>query len=157
MFKRVKQIVITFLTILSVSTAWAAEPIILTVHTGVKVFDYTLSMLDQLPQHEIRTDTPWTPEHRFTGPLLSDLISETGLNHKKIRAIALNDYAVELDPALTRTHPVLLATRMDNAPMRIRNKGPIWIVFPLQSHPELNVADVHSQMVWQLRRLEISQ
>ncbi len=73
---------------------------------------------------------------------------------RAITARALNDYIVDIDLILMEKYPVLLATRMDGNPMRIRNKGPIWILFPLDQFPELNTMEVHGQMVWQLEKLE---
>ncbi|MFQ1877342.1 hypothetical protein ACK36J_07910 [Aeromonas veronii] len=38
--------------------------------------------------------------------------------------------------------------------MTLRNKGPLWIIYPLSDHPELNKELYHSRMVWQLTAIE---
>ena len=38
--------------------------------------------------------------------------------------------------------------------MTLRNKGPLWVIYPLTDHPELNKELYHSRMVWQLTALE---
>lgn len=133
----------------------AEDKVILTVINGSVSGEYSLKQLDTFPQHTYKTKTPWTGEHLFSGPLLRDVMQQSGWLHSRtLKAHALNDYIVDIDPHLLSTYSVLLATRMDGKVMRIRNKGPIWIVFPLDQSPELDTIDVHSQMVWQLNKLE---
>ncbi|VFB10773.1 oxidoreductase molybdopterin binding subunit [Aeromonas salmonicida] len=38
--------------------------------------------------------------------------------------------------------------------LTLRNKGPLWIIYPLSEYPELNKEVYHSRMVWQLTALE---
>ena len=70
-------------------------------------------------------------------------------------AMALNDYSIDIPLADFRDYPVILALKMDGKNMRIRDKGPIWIVYPQDDHPELKTQAYRSRSVWQLRRLEI--
>lgn len=136
-------------------SAHGKDKIILTVTHGEASEQYNLTQLDAFPQHVYETKTPWTGRHTFSGPLLKDVMFKSGLvSPRAITARALNDYIVDIDLILMEKYPVLLATRMDGNPMRIRNKGPIWILFPLDQFPELNTMEVHGQMVWQLEKLE---
>ncbi|MBE9399541.1 molybdopterin-binding oxidoreductase [Pontibacterium sp. N1Y112] len=136
-------------------SAHGNDKIILTVTHGEASEQYSLKQLDAFPQHVYETKTPWTSRHSFSGPLLKDVMYKSGLvSPRAITARALNDYIVDIDLILMEKYPVLLATRMDGNPMRIRNKGPIWILFPLDQFPELNTMEVHGQMVWQLEKLE---
>lgn len=132
-----------------------SDKVILTVVIGETSEQYSLKQLDEFPQHTFETKTPWTDRHSFSGPLLKDLIFRSGhVKPKALTARALNNYIVDVDLTLVEKYPVLLATRMDGKPMRIRNKGPIWILFPLDQSPELDTMEVHGQMVWQLEILE---
>lgn len=136
-------------------SAHGSDKIILTVTQGEASAQYSLKQLDAFPQHAYETKTPWTGRHTFSGPLLKDVMFKSGpVTSKAISARALNDYIVDIDLMLIEKYPVLLATRMDGKPMRIRNKGPIWILFPLDQSPELDTMEVHGQMVWQLEKLE---
>ncbi|WP_344955497.1 molybdopterin-dependent oxidoreductase [Zobellella aerophila] len=117
-------------------------------------FDYRL--LQSLPQKEIRTGTPWTKgAHVYRGVLLSDMLARVGAQGNVMRAIALNDYHVDIPLQGLRNYPVLLATHQDGKQMRIRDKGPVWIVLPLDDYPELNTKKHHETMVWQLSSLDI--
>ena len=39
--------------------------------------------------------------------------------------------------------------------MPVRDKGPLWAVYPLDGHPELNNEGTHAKMIWQVRRLDV--
>ncbi|MBL1378473.1 hypothetical protein [Zobellella iuensis] len=119
--------------------------------------DFDLAMLAQLPQHEFNTQTPWTDGvHHYRGVLLKDLLARVAAaDGETIRALALNQYHVDIDGATAARLPVLLATHQDGEVMKIRDKGPIWILLPLSDSPELNTKQHHEMMVWQLRTLDI--
>lgn len=115
----------------------------------------TRADFEALPQTEVRTQTPWTKGvHVYRGVLLRDLAKVYGLKSREVKAVAINDYwaAVPLEDA--DKYPVLLADKQDGKALTLRNKGPVWIIYPLSDHPELNKELYHSRMVWQLTALE---
>ncbi|WP_320545323.1 molybdopterin-binding oxidoreductase [Aeromonas veronii] len=108
-----------------------------------------------LPQTKFKTRTPWTKgEHTYSGVLLRDLAKIYDLKSTEIKAVALNDYwaAVPLEDG--DKYLVLVADKQDGKDLTIRNKGPLWIIYPLTEHPELDKELYHSRMVWQLTALE---
>lgn len=114
------------------------------------------AMLEAMPQHSFETTTPWTAgKHQYKGVLLRQLLERLGAKGTKVVAHALNDYhsVIELEPI--RDYPVMIAMRADGKPMRIRDKGPLWIIYPMSDFPELNHQRHHPAMVWQLNRLEV--
>lgn len=156
LFKRCFKMVLLLVAWCGVTlSAYAGDPAILSIIDGKTEQAFSLKQLDQFEQHSFKTKTPWTSRYQFSGPLLKDVLQSL-LNNLDgtLRARALNDYMVNLDRDLLLRYPVILATRMDGKPMRIRNKGPIWIMLPFDQFPELDVTAVHSQMVWQLRSIE---
>ena len=42
---------------------------------------------------------------------------------------------------------------MNGDRLRVRDKGPLWIVYPRDDYAELRSKDVDYKMVWQLREL----
>src|SRR3546814_10926448 len=88
-----------------------------------------------------RTDTlfPYTTLFRslqvFEGPLLADLLIFVGAHGETLRAAALNDYEVNIPIADTDDYPALLALRQNVAPIAVRDKGPVWIIYPTP-HPD---------------------
>jgi hypothetical protein len=118
--------------------------------------DYTLDELERLGTADLVTETPFTPGAvRFTGVPLQRLLDAVGARGESIRATALNDYAVDLPLADTARRDALLATRVDGKPMPVRDKGPLWIVFPWRGNPELTNPLYVARSIWQLRKLEV--
>ncbi|WP_417346445.1 hypothetical protein [Ferrimonas sp.] len=113
-------------------------------------------MLSLLPQSSVTTLTPWTEQqHKYEGVLLSDLLLYLGASGGRVKASALNDYFTHIDLAELGRYPLLLATSVDGRQMRVRDKGPIWLVLPLTEYPQLDEVKFHEKMIWQLRYLEV--
>jgi hypothetical protein len=49
----------------------------------------------------------------------------------------------------------MIAFRMNGAPMSVRDKGPLWIVYPYDSDPRFQTEIIYSRSIWQLDRLEV--
>jgi len=108
-----------------------------------------------LPQHELTTHTSVTDgPQRFGGPLMRDLLQEAGLQADNVLAVALNDYEIEIPTSDFARFDVIAATSMNGQPLTLRDKGPIWIVYPRDEHKELQDIRYDYRWVWQLARLE---
>lgn len=113
-------------------------------------------MLEQLPQTKITTHTPWTEGlHVYEGVLLNTLLEKVNASGHKLVAKALNDYHTEIDLESLRDYPILLAIKADGDFMRVRDKGPIWIIYPLSDYSELDTIRHYENMIWQLSSLEV--
>ena len=112
-------------------------------------------MLEGLDWQEIRTFTSFTEgEQVFAGPTLASLLERLGVTSGEIKATAINDYSVTFSARDAWAHDVLLAIDHNGKPMRVRSKGPIWVVYPLtEAQAAKNLRD--AEMIWQLVRLEI--
>lgn len=117
--------------------------------------DFAIAELDALAQVTITTTTIWTEgEVTFTGPSLSSALDAAGVSSDDLTLTALNDYAIEMPaPDMDAIYPIV-ATRLDGAPMPVRDKGPFWIVFPYDSDPEFQTETIFAQSIWQLDRIE---
>jgi hypothetical protein len=139
-----------------------AGPVVLTVSGKVAkanandraVFD--MAMLEHLPQHSFTVKTPWYPEPRkFTGPLLRDVLAAAGARGHSLKAVALNDYVVDIPFEDAQRHDVIVARLLDDKPMTVREKGPLFIVYPFDSKPELRNAVYFSRSAWQLKAIQV--
>ena len=120
--------------------------------------DFDMAMLAALPQHSFTTQTPWYKEKKkFTGPLLRDVLDAVGARGNTLKAVALNNFKVEISVADTRKFPVLLSRLMDDQPMRVRDKGPLFIIYPFDTDPALRSTHYYNRSVWQLWSLEVLQ
>lgn len=146
----------------SMATATPAGPVILTVSgkvrptDGVSSVTFDLAGLDALPQRVTETATPWHEGHPlFAGPLGSGLLTHVGANGSRMRLTALNDYTVEIPVADFQDWPVILATRIDGKPMAVRDKGPIFVIYPFDQQPNLKNELYFGRSIWQLKAIEI--
>jgi len=112
------------------------------------------AMLEALSQTTIRTLTPWTDgETEFQGVRLADLLDVIGATGERLTARALNDYQQEIPLSDLSTHEIVVAIRMNGEYMSVREKGPLWIVYDLDT-ADPTTAEA-SRMVWQLSHLDV--
>lgn len=134
----------------------AGEPVLrITAAPGGASVTVDAEALAALPRTTIRTSTIWTEgEREFTGVALSDLVAAFGLSGSAIRARALNDYAVEIPMSDAAPGAALVAYLLDGRPMTVRDKGPIWIVYPYDADPRFRTETIYSRSIWQLTEIE---
>ncbi|MDH3537939.1 MAG: oxidoreductase, partial [Gammaproteobacteria bacterium] len=66
-----------------------------------------------------------------------------------------NDYQVSIPISDLRNYPVLFALKQNGSYMRVRGKGPIWIIYPRETYPELDTDQITDRWVWQLSKIVI--
>lgn len=114
------------------------------------------AMLESLGTTVLETSTYWTDNVvRFDGVLARRVVAAVGGKGKIAIATALNDYKIEIPLSDFSRYDVLLALKMNGEYMRVRDKGPIWIVYPVDQHPELDNELIRNRWIWQLSKLEI--
>ena len=113
------------------------------------------AMLAELDWREVETFTSFTEgPQRFAGPTLASLFDAMGVEGGTVVAQAINDYSVRFPVSHARDHDVLMALDHNGEAMRVRNKGPIWIIYPL-SEDETAFRPFDDEMIWQLDRIRI--
>jgi hypothetical protein len=118
--------------------------------------DFDADMMAALPQHQIVTHTPWhTGPQTFTGPLLRTVLEETRAGGRTIHAQALDDYRCDIPVEDATRFDVVIARLHNGAPMRVRDSGPLRIVYPFDSDPQLRVERYYARAIWQLRSLTV--
>ncbi|MCC6470509.1 MAG: molybdopterin-dependent oxidoreductase [Alphaproteobacteria bacterium] len=134
----------------------SGNPILSVVKAGHPAIAFDREGLEKLPQHVVATSTPWSSGvTRFEGPRLRDLLASAGADGKTISAVAINDYKISLPVADAQKYDVIVAIKRDGAYMPVRDKGPLWIIYPLDSAAELRNAETHAKMIWQLKSLVV--
>lgn len=123
---------------------------------GVARFDR--AMLKALPAVTIRTSTIWTEGvHDFTGVPLVALLDRLGVDTGTLSATAINDYAVDVPVSDAVEDGPIVAYEMDGTPMSVRNKGPLWIVYPYDSNLAYQTEVIYSRSVWQMDRIVVTE
>jgi hypothetical protein len=129
----------------------------ITVRNIADAAQFDMAMLEKLPQTSFHTRTPWYPEPRkFTGVRLRDLLAALGAQGRtSVSAQALNDYRAVIPAEDWNDYDVLVAWHLDDAPMLVRDKGPLVIIYPFDAHAKLRSAVRYGRAVWQLKALDV--
>lgn len=133
-------------TILTVSGAISVSNV-----DNSAVFD--ADMLRALEWQTVETHTPFVDGKTvFSGPTLAALLQELGVEDGVLVATALDDYTVEIPVSDAFDHNVILAMEREGKVLRIRDRGPIWIVYPVD-HPDQISDTLSARMIWQLSHI----
>ncbi len=165
-----RRAVVTWLLGAAALPAYAVTPlpspqgaVVLTISGKIAVTNagseakFDMAMLEAFAQHSFVTRTPWYPgPMKFTGPLLRDVLDAVGAHGTTLRAFALNDYRVDLPFDDAVNIDVLVARLLNDRPMSVRDKGPLFIIYPFDSSLELRNALYYSRAAWQLKAIEVS-
>ena len=115
-----------------------------------------MAMIEALAQRSFTTKTPWYKEPRkFTGPLLRDVLSLVGAQGTTLRIAALNDYRIDVPSEDARRFDVVLARLIDDKPITVREKGPLFMMYPFDSDATLRTPVYYSRSVWQLKSIDV--
>jgi hypothetical protein len=115
-------------------------------------------MLNNLPQRRIATTTRWTQGKQvFEGVGIQDLMNYVGAQGKNLKAVALDGYITPIIALKDlKRYGVILATKKNGKTLKIRDKGPIWMMYPIDEHQELkNDVLIQYKLIWHLRTLII--
>ncbi|WEZ84933.1 molybdopterin-dependent oxidoreductase [Rhizobium sp. 32-5/1] len=122
---------------------------------GTAQFD--MAMLEALAGRTGEMETPWTEgKVKFSGPFLRAILEAAGAHGTKLKVVALNDYAAELPIEDVTTIDTILATRMDGELMSVRDKGPLFLIYPFDKDSDLFNEKYFSRSVWQIKSIEVS-
>lgn len=118
--------------------------------------EFDMPMLKALAGRSAEMETPWTEgSTRFDGPLLQSVLDAVGAQGKSLRITALNDYSAEVPMEDAVEFDTMLAIAMNGEAMSIRDKGPIFMVYPFDTNPELYNEKYFSRSVWQIKSIEV--
>jgi len=148
-------LVMVFISLLPASGAFAnSSEQLLSVenHSRTELFDR--AALEALPQVTFETTTMWTEGVlQFSGPSLSMVLSQLDINERAVIAEAANDYRTTILPELIGDRYPIIATRINEEPFGVREKGPLWIVYPYDHSEDFQRELIFSSSVWQLEKL----
>ena len=124
------------------------------VNQDPTVFD--LEMLMALDETVIETTTIWTEGAQvFQGVALDVLMEALGVSQGTLLATAINDYTVEIPVSDAVAGGPIIAYKLNDATMSVRDKGPLWVIYPYDSSPDYRSEVIYSRSIWQLDRIEV--
>ncbi|MEL6117154.1 oxidoreductase [Photobacterium sp. SP02] len=109
-----------------------------------------------LPQESITTSMPWVNgKATFSGVNLQALLNHYQLKPGTIHLTALNQFTAELNWQDMKKYQPVLAIRHNDEWMRVRDYGPFWLIFALDTHPDLIDKGFLEKMVWQINEINV--
>lgn len=144
---------------LAAPTAAPAQDAALTLTRGAgssETLEFSLESLSELPQVTIVTENEFSDGPvSYRGPLVRDVLAHLGLDQTEtVRITAANDYYVDIPTSDFRRYSVVLAIEADGKRLSRREKGPIWVMYPISDHPELRDPVYNTRLIWQVVRIE---
>lgn len=99
------------------------------------------------------TNRWYTEPVTFEGVLGSDFLAAVGVppGAKTMHMVALNDYVADVPIEDLRLWPVMLALKIDGKYMSVREKGPIWLVYPSHIDEKLGEPAYQGRWIWQVK------
>lgn len=114
------------------------------------------AMLEELGMVSFTTATPWYDGPvTFEGVPMARLLQRLGAQGEMVQAVALNDYSTEIPVADFARWGVVLALKRDGSYLTIRDKGPLFIVYPYDTNAELRSPRYYGRSPWQVARLVV--
>ncbi|MCT4555235.1 MAG: molybdopterin-dependent oxidoreductase [Pelagimonas sp.] len=147
--------------------AWAEAPLLTvsgqvaqsaqtTETTPDAVWQFDLGDLRALPNVTVATTTIWTEgPQEFQGVSLRVLLDHVGASGEALRATALNDYAVTIPMADAVQSGPIIAYQRNGQDMSVRDKGPLWIIYPFDEIETYQSEEYYARSIWQLDRIEV--
>lgn len=122
---------------------------------GAAQFDR--AMLEGLGLVDVLTVTPWHGEGRmrFSGVPLPVLLNYAGAHGTTVTAVALDDYKVDIPICDTVETDVILALKLNGRDMKVRNRGPLFVIYPYDSFHVLDTKTYYARSAWQVAGLII--
>jgi hypothetical protein len=99
-----------------------------------------LAALQALPQQQITTRMPWY---------------DSVQNFQEVQMTALNDYTVTIPWSDISRYQPLLAHQINGKPLSVREKGPLFLVYPFDRHPEIKNDIYYGRSIWQIATLTV--
>jgi hypothetical protein len=137
--------------------------VILTISGKIGMFNvgdtakFDREMLEAQDWSSFTTSTPWYDAPvTFAGVRMEKLMQTVRADGETAVAASLNDYETRIPIGDFTRFGVLLALKRNGEYMPVREKGPLFIVYPYDSEPELRSQKYYSRSAWQLARLVVT-
>ena len=99
----------------------------------------SLDDLAALPQVTVKTENEFADGMvTYRGPLVRDVLAKLGLDKlDQVRFVAANDYYVDIPTEDFADYDAILAMEANGEKLSRREKGPLWLMYPISDHAEL--------------------
>jgi hypothetical protein len=114
------------------------------------------AMLEAIGMVKFTSRTPWYEQPvEFEGVPMKALMAYVGAEGTEVTVTALNDYQSTVPMEDFEQFDSILAIKKDGETMPVRDKGPLWLVYPYDTDSELNTDKYFSRSVWQIKAMTV--
>ena len=123
---------------------------------GTRTLDLSTDELGAMPQVTLVTENEFAEGVvAYRGPLVRDVLAQLGLDGLDfVRFVSANDYYVDIPTEDFRAYDAILAMEADGERLSRREKGPLWLMYPISDYPELRDPIYMRRLIWQVVRIE---
>ena len=117
-----------------------------------------MATLEKFGLVKYEVSDPWlNTKATYSGVLMSDFLKFVGASPSAttVKFTALDDYQVDIAISDIQKWPILLATQANGEYMGADNNGPTRIIFPYDTHSEIDQVAYKDLWVWNIKTVEI--
>ncbi len=161
-------VLIALLSVFHAAGATASElraptgDVILTVSGDISVTnngnqaDFDIEMLKEIEVESFETSTIWTEGiQSFEGVSLAAFLDFLGIEAGTLSMTAINDYEVIVPTSDAEDGGPILAYMRNGTEMSVRDKGPVWLVYPYDHDVKYQTKVIYTRSIWQLDRIVV--
>lgn len=150
-----RSLLIGLLSFGTAGAATAAGPALEMVG-GSQTLELSLEQLEAMPQVSVATENEFSDGVvNYRGPLVRDVLALVGLERlETVRFTAANDYFVDIPTKDFRDYDAILAMEANGERLSRREKGPLWLMYPISDHAALRDPIYLRRLIWQVVRIE---
>jgi hypothetical protein len=90
---------------------------------------------------------------QFEGVSGKDVLAYFGWRGTEMDVVAINDYKIIIPLDDLQNSGMLFATRKNGKAMSVREKGPVFVIYPFSSRPELDNEVIYARSIWQIKSI----
>ena len=123
---------------------------------GAAPRDLTLAEIKALPKVATTTHTPWhTGAVKFEGASGVDLMKYLGAKGDTLTIAALDGYAIKVPVEDFAKYGSILAYKIDDKDLTVETKGPLFLIYPFDSRPEIANETFYARCIWQIAKIDV--
>ncbi len=118
---------------------------------------FSINDLEKFPVISVRTETQWTNGViHFQGPLMRDILASVGAVGDTILVTGLDGRSASIPREDIEKYDVIIACQVDGAYFGLRERGPLWIIYPWSTNPEIQSAVYYDRGIYHLNSLSVA-
>jgi hypothetical protein len=132
----------------------AAGHSILTLKLSDKVINLSYEDMLEFTPIEHTMSNMWIEKTTtYTGVKLSAILEKYKITNEWLQLTALNEYSIKV-PIVDADKGAFIVYLIDGKQMKIRDNGPLWLLYPFNENSALDIDIYHNRSIWQLKLIE---